>query len=311
MYNARMPRPEGPLPLPPLAALRAFEAAARLESVTQAASELCVTQTAVSHQVRVLEDALGVALFIRRPRRLELTAQGRAWANMLADVFARLYAGNRALRSAPLRTRPGISVSVLPSFAARWLVPRLGRFLLAYPEVDVRLSSSVELVDLNAAEVDVGIRYGKGKYAGVKTKKLCDDAWVVVCSPQLRGRSRLKSPADLARFTLLHDDDRGWKSWLVARSLAHIDSERGPIFVDSSMLVEAALQGQGVGLVRLSLAAEELEKGRLVRPFPRLDLMPTGMSYFLVRRFGPQRPEVSAFSAWVEHETSALHALGL
>jgi LysR family glycine cleavage system transcriptional activator len=306
-----MVRPEGPLPLPPLAALRAFEAAARLESVTKAAEELCVTQTAVSHQVRVLEETLSVQLFIRRPRRLELTAEGRAWANMLGDVFARLYAGNRALRTPLARLRPNVSVSVLPSFAARWLVPRLGRFLLAHPEVDVRLSPSAELVDLNTSEVDVGIRYGQGKYPALKVQKLCSDAWVVVAAPQLRGRARLKTPADLARFTLLHDDNQGWKSWLLARDLKHIDSERGPLLTDSSMLVEAAIAGQGVGLVRLSLAAEELEKGRLVTLFPRIAPLPTGMSYYLVRRIGPQRPEVSAFCAWVEREVSSLRALGL
>jgi LysR family glycine cleavage system transcriptional activator len=306
-----MARPEGPLPLPPLAALRAFEAAARLESVTRAAEELCVTQTAVSHQVRVLEEVLAVRLFIRRPRRLELTPEGRAWANLLSDVFARLYAGNRALRAVSARKRPSVAVSVLPSFAARWLVPRLGRFLLAHPDVDVRLSPSAELVDLNSSEMDVGIRYGGGSYPSLKSQKLCSDAWVAVCAPDLRGRARLKVPADLARFTLLHDDNYGWRPWLAARSLKNFDSERGPFFTDSSMVVEAALQGQGVGLVRLSLVADELEKGRLVKPFPRIPLLPTGMAYYLVRRPGSQRAEVGAFCAWVEGEIGALRALGL
>jgi LysR family glycine cleavage system transcriptional activator len=311
MYGGSVTRPEGPLPLPPLAALRAFEAAARLESVTKAAEELCVTQTAVSHQVRVLEDTLGVQLFIRRPRRLELTVQGRAWANMLGDVFARLYAGNRALRATSSRPRPSVNISVLPSFAARWLVPRLGRFLLSYPDVDVRLSPSAELVDLNASDVDVGIRYGKGRYPALKVQKLCGDAWVVVCAPHLRGRARLRAPADLARFTLLHDDNQGWKSWLQARALKDIDSDRGPLLTDSSMLVEAAVAGQGVGLVRLALAVDELEQGHLVTPFPRIAPLPTGMSYSLVRRIGPERPEVGAFCAWVVQEIASLRALGL
>lgn len=311
MYVGAVTRPEGPLPLPPLAALRAFEAAARLESMTKAAEELCVTQTAVSHQVRVLEEALDVQLFIRRPRRLELTAQGRAWANMLGDVFARLYAGNRALRATSARPRPSVNISVLPSFAARWLVPRLGRFLLSHPDVDVRLSPSAELVDLNASDVDVGIRYGNGKYPALKVQRLCTDAWVVVCAPHLRSRARLKVPADLARFTLLHDDNQGWKSWLQARALKSIDSDRGPLLTDSSMLVEAAVSGQGVGLVRLALAVDELEKGRLVTPFPRIAPLPTGMSYSLVRRIGPERPEVAAFCAWVLQEIVSLRALGL
>lgn len=311
MYVAGMERPAGPLPLPPLAALRAFEAAARLGGVTRAAEELCVTQTAVSHQVRALEECLGVALFVRQPRRLELTAEGRAWANLLTDVFGRLYAGHRALRAPRARARPSVAVSVLPSFGARWLVPRLGGFLLAHPEIDLNLSASAELVDLNSAQIDIGIRYGHGKYPALKVKKLCDDAWVAVCAPSLRGRARLKTPQDLARFTLLHDDNEGWKAWFAARGVRGIDSERGPLLSDSSMLVEAALRGQGVALVRLSLAADEIDKGRLLSVFPRVAPLSTGMSYYLVRRVGPVRPEVQAFSAWVEREVVVLKKLGL
>lgn len=311
MYRRVMERPEGPLPLPPLSALRAFEAAARLGGVTRAAEELCVTQTAVSHQVRALEECLGVALFVRQPRRLELTSEGRAWANLLGDVFGRLYAGHRALRAPSARARPSVAVSVLPSFGARWLVPRLGGFLLAHPEVDLNLSASAELVDLNAAQIDIGIRYGKGKYPALKVKKLCDDAWVVVCAPNLRGRARLKTPQDLERFTLLHDDNEGWKAWLAGRGVKGIDSGRGPLLSDSSMLVEAALRGQGVALVRLSLAADEIDKGRLLSVFPRVAPLATGMSYYLVRRVGPVRPEVEAFATWVEHEVAALKKLGL
>lgn len=306
-----MSRPEGPHPLPPLGALRAFEAAARLGSVTRAAQELCVTQTAVSHQVRVLEEALGVRLFVRRPRRLELTVEGRAWGSMLGDVFGRLYAGHRALRTDAARARPSVSVSVLPSFAARWLVPRLGGFLLAHPELDVRISSSAELVDLNGSDFDLGVRYGSGKYPGVRVQRLCGDAWVAVCAPNLRGRARLKTPADLARFTLLQDDNQGWKTWLSVRGVAGVDSERGLLLTDSSMVVEAALNGQGVALARLSLAADELDKGRLISPFPRSAPLPTGMAYYLARRRGPERREVSAFCAWLESEAGALRALGL
>ncbi len=311
MYAGDMARPEGPHPLPPLGALRAFEAAARLGSVTKAAEELCVTQTAVSHQVRVLEEALGERLFLRRPRRLELSAQGRAWAALLGDVFARLYAGHRALRAAAARARPSVSVSVLPSFAARWLVPRLGGFLLAHPELDVRISPSAELVDLNSSDFDVGVRYGSGKYPGLKVQRLCGDAWVVACASNLRGRARLKSPADLARFTLLQDDNEGWKVWLAARAVKGVDSERGLLLTDSSMVVEAALSGQGVALVRLSLAADELEKGRLIAPFPRSAPLSTGMAYYLVRRSGAERPEVSAFCTWLTREVVALRTLGL
>src|SRR5689334_3335914 len=134
--------------LPPLTALRAFEATARHQSFTLAAKELCVTQTAVSHQVKQLEDHLGTVLFRRLSRRIELTTEGRAWAEAMSDVFSRLYAANKRLRARPARTRPVVSVSVLPSFASRWLVPRLGRFFDKHPDVDVRISPSYELVDL-------------------------------------------------------------------------------------------------------------------------------------------------------------------
>lgn len=312
MYvGAMVSRPEGPLPLPPLAALRAFEAAARLSSFTRAAEELCVTQTAISHQVRLLESTLGESLFVRRPRQLTLTESGRAWASALGDVFARLYAANRSLRVVKPVARPAVSVTVLPSFGARWLVPRLGRFLEQHPHVDLRLSPSAELVDLEASDLDVGIRYGRGKYPGLKAEKLYSDAWVAVCAPRLKDRARLRTAADLKHFTLLHDDNEGWRDWLRARRVTDVDAARGPLLTDSSMVVEAALQGQGVGLVRLSLAADELASGRLLLPFPRVAPLPTGRSYFLV--WSPRklpRPEVAAFTAWLRAEAAAFSAGG-
>jgi LysR family glycine cleavage system transcriptional activator len=306
-------RPEGPLALPPLSALRAFEAAARLSSFTRAAEELCVTQTAISHQVRLLEETLATALFVRLPRRIELTEPGRAWAAALGDAFGRLYAANRALRAPAQRAREGVSVTAIPSYASRWLVPRLGRFLEEHPNVDLHISPSVELVDLQQSEFDVGIRYGEGKYPSLKVEKLCSDAWVVVCASGLRRRAQLKTPHDLARFTLLRDDDPdAWRSWLAARGVTNVDPLRGQMFADSSMVVEGAVRGQGVALVRLSLAADDLLAGRLILPFPRAALMPTGRSYYLVTaRVKAQRPEVLAFCSWLRRETDALRKLGL
>jgi LysR family glycine cleavage system transcriptional activator len=227
-------------------------------------------------------------------------------------VFARLYAANRTLRSIKPVARPAVSVTVLPSFGARWLVPRLGRFLEQHPHVDLRLSPSADLVDLETSELDVGIRYGGGKYPGLKVEKLSGDAWVAVCSPKLKDRGKLRSVADLKLFTLLHDDNQSWRVWLRARGASEVDAGRGPLLTDSSMVVEAALQGQGVGLVRLSLAADELASGRLIAPFPRVALLPTGHFYFLVwPRRRPVRPEVAAFCAWVRAEAAALRALGI
>jgi LysR family glycine cleavage system transcriptional activator len=300
-------RPEGPEPLPPLSALRAFEVAARHMSFTKAADELSVSQTAISHHVRTLEELLGVPLFRRLSRSVELTEQGRAWARAVGEGFGRLYAANRELRRPRQKARPSVSVTVIPSFASRWLVPRLGGFIERHPDVDVRISPSAELVDLSASEMDLGVRYGPRRYPGLWSRELYADSWVVVCSPELRGLDRLRSVPDLARFVLLRDDTAGaWRDWFAARGVKS-DGERGLSMDDSSMLVEAAVQGQGVGLARLSLAADELARGRLIRPFPRVRPLPTGKHYCIAAARSPvQRPEVLAFRDWLIAEAAAL-----
>jgi LysR family glycine cleavage system transcriptional activator len=296
------------LPLPPLTALRAFEAAARHLSFTRAAEELLVTQTAISHQVKLLERHLGVTLFRRHPRRLALTAEGAAWAAELSAVFSRLLDANRRLRSRARTARPVVSVTVIPSFAARWLVPRLGRFLARHPELDVRLSATEHLVDLAAEGVDVGVRYGSGKYPGLAVAKLADDSLVVVCAPSLRARKKLTVPEDLRRHVLLHDDTPdAWADWLTREAVTGVDPERGTVLTDSSMLVEAAVRGQGVALARWSLAMDDLAAGRLERPFPRAPPMPTGKAYFVAsaKRASAKGP-AAAFIQWLRGEAEAL-----
>jgi LysR family glycine cleavage system transcriptional activator len=295
--------PSESLDLPPLNALRTFEAVARHASMTKAAHELHVTQTAVSHQVRQLEDHLAVKLFVRAPGRLELTAEGRAWAAALADVFARLHAANRRLRIAP--RRPVVSITAIPSFAAGWLVPRLGGFFARHRDVDVRISPTETLVDLAAESIDLGIRYGSGRYPGLVVDKLVDDAWLVVCAPELA--SRVRELADLHRVPLLRDDQPdGWESWLAGRGIRDLDVRRGPELTDSAMVVDAAVRGQGVALARWSLAADALAAGRLVRVFPRVRPVPTGRAYYLVAHAHTLlRPEVAAFRAWLAGEIAA------
>jgi LysR family transcriptional regulator, glycine cleavage system transcriptional activator len=292
--------------LPPLNALRAFEAAARHASATRAARELCVTQTAVSHQIRLLEDHLALKLFRRLPGRLELTADGRAWADALGDVFARLHAANRRLRGRG-RERPVVAVSIIPSFATRWLVPRLGRFLARHRETDVRIAPSEKLVDFATESIDLGVRYGNGRYPGLVVDKLYDDAWIVVCTPELKRRARLRSVDGLRRVSLLRDDEPAiWQSWLAAHG-GDSAWDRGPMLTDSAMVVEAALRGQGVALARLSLAADELAAGALVRAFPRIRPVPTGRSYYLVApAHALQRREVAAFRSWLRREIRSL-----
>jgi LysR family glycine cleavage system transcriptional activator len=295
-------------PLPPLTSLRSFEAAARHLSFTNAAKELFVTQTAISHQVKVLEAHLGAQLFRRSPRRIALTSLGSLWAAELREVFARLHEANRRLSPSGHLARKVVSVSVIPSFGARWLVPRLGQFLGRHPGCDVRIASTEQLVDFDLEPVDVGIRYGSGRYPGLVVEKLVDDAYVVVCAPALAAKKKLATPRDLARHVLLHDDAEGaWSAWLTAHRVTGVDGSKGSVLTDSSMLVDATVSGNGVALARWSLVSDDLAAGRLVRPFPRFALLPTGFAYYLVaRRSNLARPEVKAFCDWVRIEAGAL-----
>jgi LysR family glycine cleavage system transcriptional activator len=295
-------------PLPPLTALRSFEAAARHLSFTRAAAELSVTQTAISHQVKLLEAHLGTLLFRRLPRRIHLTADGLAWAKELKDIFGRLEEANRRLRIGTRPDRPVTSVSIIPSLAARWLVPRLGRFLERQPGCDVRISPNEHPVDFAAEGVDLGIRYGSGGYPGLVVEKLADDALVAVCAPSLARKRRLDRPHDLAKHVLLHDDARdAWERWLGHHGVPGVDAARGPVLTDSSMLVEAAARGQGVALARWSLAMDDLAAGRLILPFGKLRPMPTGRSYYLVGpRENLERPHVKQFRDWVVAEAVGL-----
>jgi LysR family glycine cleavage system transcriptional activator len=297
-----------PIPLPPLTALRAFEAAARHLSFTRAADELCVTQSAISHQIKQLEAHLGAPLFHREPRRIALTGDGEAWARELRDVFARLHEANARLRARPRSRRPVVAVSVIPSFGARWLVPRLGRFLAGHADIDVHISPTAHLVDFATEPFDIGIRYGKGKYPGLVVENLADDALVVVCAPSLVARKKLASPADLRKHTLLHDDDPdAWRHWLDAHGARDVDAARGTVVTDSSMLVAAAVEAQGVALARKSLAIDDLAAGRLVMPFPRAKPFATGRAYYVVApKARIARPHVALFRDWLRAEAASL-----
>jgi LysR family transcriptional regulator, glycine cleavage system transcriptional activator len=295
-------------PLPSLNALLAFEAAARHASFTRAARELGVTQTAVSHQIRALELSLETPLFQRTPRGICLTVEGERWAAELSVVFTRLREANARLRRPRDTTRPAVSVSIVPSFGTRWLVPRLGRFLATHPEIDVRISATERVVDLTAEPIDIGIRYGSGRYPGLVASKLTDDAHIVVAAPALAGQHDNWRLTDLSRETLLADDHPdAWRKWFRARARELPADVRQSEFSDSSMLVEAAVRGQGVGLARWSLALDELALGRLVLLFPKLAALPTGLAYYVVSsRASLRREPVSAFRDWVLAEARDL-----
>jgi LysR family glycine cleavage system transcriptional activator len=291
--------------LPPLNALRTFEAAARQLSFTRAAHELHVTQTAVSHQIRILEQHLRVRLFVRLPQRLALTAEGQAYARELGRVFERIEDATAALRAQP--RREVLAVTLLPSLAARWLLPRLGRFIARHPQTDLRLLSTERNLDFARESVDVGIRFGYGRYAGLRSEKLMDDELFPVCSPALvqgrKGQRRLR--VDLQRQPLLHDETPdGWRRWLRAVAATDVDAERGHIFTDASLMLQAAADGHGVAMGRGKLVERELAEGRLVRPFA--EAVPSEHAYYVVTsEHTAELPRVKAFRAWLFEEADS------
>ncbi len=291
--------------LPSLHGLHVFEVAARLGSFTKAASELNVTQTAVSHQIKQLEEELETALFRRAGRGLSLTATGQAWFAELARIFGQLRETNRKLRSHTLE-RPVVSLTTLPSFGARWLVPRLGGFLARHGELELRISTSEAVVDFALEPVDVGIRFGTGPYRGLLAEKLFEDVFVVVASPERA--AKIARPRDVSEHPLLKDDhERAWSRWFDARGLKSPGSARYHQLTDSGLLVEAAVRGQGVALARWSLIQDELAAGRLCRVLPKLPALPVGHAYHLVGlRETFRRREVAAFRAWLREEMREL-----
>ena len=289
---------------PPLTALRAFEAAGRHLSFTKAAHELHVTQAAISHQVKSLEEYLGLKLFRRLNRTLLLTDAGQLYLPPLTDAFEGITRATHRLRQHLGRAR--LTVSVLPSFAAGWLVPRLGRFRQRCPDVDLRIDPTNSLTDFRRDGVELGILYGRGNYPGLRTDRLMREEFFPVCSPRLlEGPAPLRDPADLTHHTLLHDDMTvDWRTWLLAAGVEGVDAERGITVTDSSMLLRAAIAGQGVALARSVLAADEIASGRLVRPFD-VDV-PAEYAYYLAYpEESADQSNVAAFREWILEEARA------
>lgn len=292
--------------LPPLNGLRAFEAAARHLSFTRAAEELNVTQAAISHQIKALEERLGIRLFRRLNRALMLTDEGQRLYPAARDAFDRLAEAVAALRARD--TLRSLTVSVLPSFAAKWLVPRLSRFQSLHPDIDLRITATERSVDLVDDDVDVAIRFGSGGWAGVRADLVAEDEVTPVCSPQLL--PYLKQPADLARMTLLHEnmlplgEFPEWPQWLQAAGVQGVDVSRGLRFSHTHILLQAAIDGRGVALGQLALAADDLAAGRLVAPFALR--LPVGYAYWVVYLPATaERPKIKAFRDWVKAEMAA------
>lgn len=299
---------------PPLNALRAFEAAARCLGFNAAAQQLFVTPAAVSHQVKHLETYLGVKLFVRGNRSVELTDEGQALAATLGELFAQL---DLALDRATAHALSELRVSTLESFAAKWLAPRLHRFHHRVPDARVRIDTGNEHADVARGGVDIAIRYGPGGYTGVDAELLMDAPVVPVCAPSLLTAASppLVHPDDLRHHTLLHDDSAarrpgvpGWAEWLQAMGVHGVDANRGPVFASIYLAQEAAIAGHGVALGVAPLVNEDLRNGRLARPFDHpLD---NAYAFWMIRREdSASNPVLQAFCSWLRDEVAGDAAL--
>ena len=285
--------------LPPMQALRAFEAAARVQSLTKAAQSLNLTHGAISHQIKSLEGDLGVHLIERAGRGIRLTDEGERFARRVRTAFAELTAAVTEIAS---RANPRqLRVSVVPSFAARWLLPRIGRFVAAYPDVDLDVRANSANIDFANDDTDMAIRYGFGEWPGLGVEFLLEDRFFPVCSPRIENGRLPQRPSDLANYPLLRSEDELWKPWFEAAGLDWPEPERGPMFNDSAHLIQAAAEGQGIALARTTLLGTDERNGVLVRLF---DIeLPSARKHYLVY---PARTASSAklalFRTWLHDE---------
>ena len=306
--------------LPPLSTFRTFEAAARHLSFKNAAEELHVTPAAVSQQIKSLENYLGVPLFLRHSQTMKLTEEGLAMFPKVCDGLEAFAAAVESTRQSKGRA---LDVIAPPSFATRWLVPRLSRFSTAHPDLAIRISSNPEnidgpetalelskvLIDPRHESSEVAIRFGTGLYPGYQVEKLLTPDYVLVCSPRLlSGEQALLTPQDLSRQTLIHDESisivekrPSWSEWLKLADVSGVDVGRGPRFSNSLLVLEAAIEGQGVALALKPQVEADVAAGRLVMPFQLS--MPSAYAYFLVMpKAVAGQPVVVAFKQWLRSE---------
>lgn len=294
--------------MPPFLSLRVFETAARLGSFTRAAEELGISPGAVSQHIRVLEEFAGQPMFRRLGRGVELTDAGQGAFSHASAAIAEILQAGRAMR-ASLRGRR-ISISTAPSFASKWLIPRLDKFQLMFPDVEVRMSADMALVDFAGSDIDLAIRYGPGGYEGLHCERLMSESVVVVASPRLlEGRQPIQSAQDLIDLPLIHDEapERDpscptWGMWFAARGVRRADADRGLRFNQSGLALEAAVAGKGLVLAKRQLALRDIGYGALTAPLKEIDA-PLGFAYWLVwprgRRFEPAQ---GAFLTWLRDQ---------
>lgn len=290
--------------LPPLNSLRAFEAAARLGSFQKAAEDLFVTPSALSYQIRQLEEHLDVELFHRHNRKVTLSEEGERLYPGVHDGFERFQGAVASLAKA--RHGNVLVVSSGPAFAAKWLAPRMYRFVDAYPDLEMRIAASLKLVDFNTDEVDVGLRFGSGVYPDVHVEQLFEEAVLPLASPDYVERHRDEiERGDYSALTLMHDDSSrflagalNWSSWLRAMGDQTTDATRGPRFNHADHGLDAAIDGAGIVFGRLTLAMRDIRSGRLVAPFNSYMKTRSGF-YFVAPKPSLEIERVSVFRQWL------------
>ncbi|HXN16598.1 MAG TPA: transcriptional regulator GcvA [Usitatibacter sp.] len=285
--------------LPPLSALRPFEAAARLESFSRAAEELHLTHGAVSRQVRALEQHLGTALFSRHGKRVALTGAGRAFAERVRAALGELAQAAEMFRGG--RRDDRLTVSVLPSFASRWLMPRLIRFMDAHPKIEVNVIATSALANFAADEVDIAIRFGKGPWPPLVCEKFLEDEYFPVASPKMNRAKLPRTPKDLLELRLIREDRDYWRIWFDAAGLPSDSPVEGPSFNDSTYSLQAAARGEGVALARRSIVGEDLERGTLKRLFS-ISVPSREHYWFVCPKETAESFRVKAFRSWMKLE---------
>jgi LysR family glycine cleavage system transcriptional activator len=290
-------------PFPPLKAVRYFESAARHLSFSKAAEELNVTHSAISHQIKALEEWIGQPLFERTGRALRLTEAGRQFLPPVRSAFRQLTEAAEDLRQA---NRGGpLTVSVLPSLASKWLVPRLFDFRSKHPEIEVRISATDRVEQIGQGGIDIAVRYGRGRWPGVEAELLLQDDLFPICSPALlQGDVQLKQPSDLQHFNLLNDSTWEaarfdfWHQWLAQAGVTGLELKGGFSFNYSNLLVQAAIDGLGIALGNTLLAGDDLKAGRLVKPFDITISLDTAY-YIVYVRDALKRAKIRAFRDWL------------
>lgn len=292
--------------LPPLNALRAFEATSRLLSAKKAAEELHVTPAAISHQIKLLESQLGFPLFKRLNRQLLLTEPGQRYAKALQDIFKKLSDETEKLTH---HLKSTLSLTVEPAFAIYWLIPRLDKFKKHYPDIELRISANLQMVDFKESSDDIGIRLGNGKYPGLNTTLLFRNNLYPVCSPRLLKKHSLKKPNDLKFHTLLHRTPANilpgfanWRTWLKEANAKEVNPEQGMYFETGYLVIQAAIEGQGVALEREAFVKSAIAQGQLVRPFKQM-IHESDVGYYLVFPEGRESDtKIQRFIKWIKSE---------